>query len=258
MSWRASTEKYRVPLAVDCTGGGGGGAVDVRFTVPTDWDHFWDHVEASHDDIFVTDADGRTLVTFMASTWTYATRSGVIDVDGWTAPASAMCLLWLYYGSGGSNTEGAFVAATPKSAYIDQTNPLSNPHRVVATPERVGDIRPLGRIPKASAEEVYLDWDVRGVLLKRLDASAGSMLDEEISYVSYVVTDSGGSSVSGMVDASKTRFPADGWVRTLIKAGTDGSDYTAVLTVVTTNSAGLARTLTFRCGIKVRNVDLVQ
>lgn len=256
MSWRASTEKHRVPLAVDCTGESG--STDVSFTVPTDWDHFWDRVASSGADVFVTDADGRTLLTFMRSTWTYASRSGVIDVDNWTAPAAAMCLLWLYYGSGGTNSEGAFVAATPKTARIDQTNPLSNPHRVVATPQRVGDTRPLGRISKASAEEVYLDWDVRGVLLRRLDTSAGSQLDEEISYVSYVVTDSGGSTVAGMVDATKTRFPADGWVRTLIKAGTHGQDYTAALTVVTTNSAGLSRTLNLRCGIKVRDVDLVQ
>lgn len=255
MSWRDSGDKFRIPITVDSTAGAGG--IDVTATIPPTLDAFWSYVASAGADVRLTDADGYTLLTFqLGAGFSIATRTGTVEVDNWTSPAAQMCLLWLYWGSGSTSLAGSFVAAAPKTGYIDGSDPSTNPHRVVAVVERPGDNRPRARVAKKAAEEILVDWDLRGVLMGRLDTYAGRKLDEEITYASYAVLDSGGSAVAGMITQTSLRFIADGWIRTLVKAGTAGNDYTIALTVVTVNAGGQSRTLVFRAGLQVRDVAM--
>lgn len=255
MSWRAVTDPYRIPITVDSIAGAG--SIDVSATIPPTLEAFWSKVAAAGADVYLTDADGYTPVTYqLGAGFVIATKVGTVEVDNWTSPAAAMCQLWLYWGSGGATAAGSFVAAAPKTGYIDGSNPGTNPHRVAAVVERPGDNRPRARLSKKAAEEILVDWDLRGVLLGRMDAFAGSKRDEEVKYASYQVLDSAGSAVAGMVSASSLRFIADGWIRTLVKAGTAAQDYTIALTVVTVGAGGQSRTLVFRAGLQVRDVAM--
>lgn len=128
-SWYDSAWAYRWPIYVDVSAAGA--TSDITITIPADFDLFWDNVDSSGDDIRVTEANGRTLVTFdLAAGFNTTTRSGTIEVDnygtthGSGAGASGM-LLWVYWGNAVASTGvSAFVPAAAISGYICTDAPV--------------------------------------------------------------------------------------------------------------------------------------
>ena len=69
--------------------------------------------------------------------------------------------------------------------------------------------------------------------------------------MTYDVLDANGASVAAMVDVTSVRMMHPGWVRVLVKQGSDDTNYILQLQVTTT---GL-RTLRFHAAIKVRTIS---
>ena len=247
MSWHNRNYKQRAALVIDNTTGGAT-SVNVTFTIPTDWDAFWEHVRSDGKDVRLTLADGATVVPAWNMTWTYATRSAVIVADSIAVTAGKMCVLWLYWDYDAESAAGTSAAtgSTPKTAYVEQSAP--GPINVVrCLPLPYGDTRAPRTISKSAAEVVHIWWDLSAVLEVRAATYNQQTTYEEISYVSSWAVYEGSTAKSTMVTANKTTVSGK-VVKTLLQGGTDGTSYTMRLTVVTT----LGRTLEFSASLRIQ------
>lgn len=250
MSWYDAAWKYRIPIAMDNTAGATAN-IDLSMSIPADFDAFWDNVQSDGDDIRITGADGRTLATYDVESFNATTKTGTLEVDNYACQASTMQQLWLYWGnSSATNAESSVTPSSAVSGYICQETPTG--FVVVVQPERQGATQPRNRFQKGSNEQITIWFDFRGMLHQRQKPNEGSVLLEEIDYVSLVQVETGGAAQAAMVDATKTRF-VDGFVGMLVKAGSSGTNYTAICRVVTTGGS-IARTLEGRAYFAVRNV----
>ena len=254
MAWLKSGSSwiYRHSMTID-NSAGAAGAIDATIDIPSDWDAFWTTVNSAGDDIRVADADGYTLLTYDLASWNSTTRVGTIELDNYSAPAGAMLQVHLYWGNSGASAGlSAFAPAAAKSGVIE-VGTVVGP-RIVTVPERPGEARPRVMLAKASTETIWVTWDLSREMQRRLTPNAGSDLYEEIDYASVNVY-LAGVDQTGMYTTTATRYLPNHQVLTEIKAGSDGSDYTIQLTVVTTTPAGKTRTLKRRAWLKVRDVD---
>ena len=241
---------YRCAVAVDNTGGAAS-ATDITITMPKDFDLFWSNINQTDGrDIRVCDADGRTLLVYQLTGFSLATRTVIIEVDGYAMPAAAMCQIWIYWGNASvSSAAGSFVAASAKTGYVMVAMPRGK--IVPAIRENFRAVRPRSTVQKSTGESVYVTFDLRSMLTPRPVGQpfGGSLTHAEIDYVSYRVLNAGGAAGS-LIDATKPRF-LDGYVSVYLTAGTVDTEYTVELTVVTTDE----QTLLFFCWLSVRNPD---
>lgn len=227
---------------------------DVTITVPPGLDAFWSTttgIQSDGDDVRVVGADG-TLLSYKASSFTYASRVLVLDIDNLSVTEGAN-QIFIYWGNSTvSSGAASFATGATLTGYVDLARPTGP--TISLQPERPGDVRPRQQIAIASTDDRYFWVDMRPLLMGAFDKVNSHTLLEEASYVTYIVNDSATGPKTGMVNATKTRF-VDGFVRVLIKGtgGTDGSDYTLIVTIVTTEG----QTITARAWIKVRSVDEV-
>jgi hypothetical protein len=227
VGWYDDSYKYRAAVTVDNSAGSATG--DIQFTVPDDWDHFWDTIQTDGDDIRLVGADGQTLLSYDLSAFTYATRTMTIQVDAATLSGVAgMDLIWLYYGNS-SATDGTSVVAiaSAKAAYVELGTPST--HRLTAQPERPGTDRPRAYLQKTADEQLYVWWRVDQLLERRGRAYMSSIKYEEL-YSAVVTVSLAGVSQGAMVTGTKQRFVElfDGslWVRFFVQAGTTANTYT--------------------------------
>jgi len=255
-SWYDSAWSYRAPVAVDLTASPGT-PQDVTITVPPDLDEFWDNVQADGDDVRITDRDGRTLETYQLQTWTFATKTAVIEVNAAAFTDGKMNALYLYWGNAvAADASSSFTAAGAQTGTIDQGAPAWP--RVIALPETPGVSRPRQRISKNSADQLYVWIDFTELLQRRISASQGSLGYEGISHLLTISITTGGTPQAGMIDATETRFIEPrirgrrrAVAKVLVKAGADGTDYTVDVAVATT----LERIITARMWLLIRDVD---
>jgi hypothetical protein len=250
MSWK-SGRTVRVPIIVDKLTSGTS-AIDISFTVPADHVEFWDAIDAASDDkstIRVTDADGTTDLTWQASSFTFATRTLVVEVDNWTPPAEqVMGVIFIYAGGSDTTNEGSFTAASARTGYAwtcDVDGPIVSPYVGPA-----GATRPTQIIGKAAAETIMVWLDVRAVLAKRTAHYNGHPDCEELVSVDVEVL-LAAADQTAMYDLTETRMTADGLVRFLLKAGTTANQYTIAPTLTTTGG----RVLTPRFLLDVTTAD---
>lgn len=230
MGWLAGWS-YRVPIAVDNTTPAA--TSDVQAPIPADWDHFWDAIDASGNEIRVTQADGFTPVGYQwASTPAFSktNTTGLLEIDNLTCDGTnaGMCVAWLYYGnSGASDGSSSFTASTPVDGFIQANRPGA--FSLIAQPVRPGVPQPPVRFQKTTSERIVLWINVSRLLERRTTESAGHLEWEEVKLVSYLVQDSGGTDDSGtMAEAAETRFvevPSGRdrgfWIGMIAKAGTE-------------------------------------
>lgn len=249
MSWFNTSWKYRAPLAIDNTAGGAG-AADVTCALPADWDAFWNYINQTDGrDLRVCDSNGITLLTYDLNGFNLTARSLTIEIDNYTLVASATRQVWLYWGNSSAATAvSAFAPSSPKSAYALVNAPGARFIRV--GPQRPGELKPRNVITKASAEQVYLWFDFSPVLHRRVEGYNSDKGFEELADVTLVDVQLAAASQAAMIDATTTRFLEGGVVRMLVKAGTSGTDYTAICRCTTS----YGQTVEGRALIKVRNV----
>ena len=249
MAWIKGSDTWnrRAPIAVDNTAGSTGNQY-VQVVVPPDMEEFWTHVNQTDGrDVRITDYTGASIVPYALSGFNATTRTLTINIGLYSAPVVAMYQMWLYWDSATAASGASTVTVdTPKTGKVELGHPTDLRSHVQHEPS--GGVRPVTQLSKPSADADWIYWDLRQVLQQYLSPAYGFGRLEEIGWASVAVT-TGGESQSGMVDATKTRF-IDGWVKTLIKAGSSGTDYTVALTVTTS----LGRTLTARCWLFVRDV----
>jgi hypothetical protein len=246
VSWRSSTDLYRMPITVDHTGAVAG-VFDATATIPADMMHFWSTVQSTGNDIRVVRADGITAVTkFDLDTFSTTNKTGTLEIQD-TAAAQSSLQYWLMWGDSGlSSGVTAFVPVGPKPAYIDQGAPAPGCVVLARAQERPGETAPIFEIAKDPDSTIYV-WFVFGPMLQqRVNPSQGSYELETLTYCTP-------SAAAGLtVTVSATRFedgrPGRGAVKIKVSGGTTANDY--IITATAGTSEG--RVLTMRAKVKVR------
>ena len=249
MSWYSSYFSHREAISVD--NHGGSNPCDIEVVIPIDWPEFWDVVQSSGNDVYVTRDDGINTVSFKLDSFNYSAKTGNIHIDNFTASSTAAALtLWVYWGNPtASSAQTAFTVSNPKTGFIETHQPGTGSSPVIpCQPEAPGATNPRAEVSKASTEDIFIWWDLSRVLARRDFPYQNRRNLEEIQNVRYLVQQQG-STISGMSDNTSIRQVGN-FVRTTIKGGSSGSNAVAILTVVT--DAG--RVLDFRCTIRVNDV----
>ena len=235
MSWDSSSWQFRTPVSVDNISGAS--TIDGEVTIPPSLDLFWDNTKADGYDAVLTDSDGETKLVYKRSTWTHASKSGVLQINDWT-PNNADCVAvaWLYFGNAAAaDGAGTFTASGPKAGNIELSSPGSI--RVAAIREHPGALKPSQVIVKGSAEVLNVWVDVSAVLTPRSLQGNDSARLTEVASVQVAVLD-GGVTQSGMFEAGASRVIESKnkrcWVKVKVKAGSSGTDYTLQVKIITT------------------------
>jgi len=258
MSWRRESATVRWTKRADITidnSAGTTAAHNVSITIPSQWDDFWDTIDASGAELRVTGSDGYNTVVWDLSAFDRTARTGTIRAEAISMTAATMQRLCLYWGSVGTagSASGSPATATPKTGYlaIDMKSRV-----LVAIPEDAGSTTPRLSISKGTTDELDVVIDYGALMSRRMALHAGRLLAEEVDRISLTVLDSGGADVSSMYDLSKCRFigTADqSFVSLRIKGGSNATNYTAVLNMATSGT-GSPNTILFRFGVQVNNV----
>lgn len=244
----------------------GSGVYDVELTVPPGWDAFWSTIDASGHGIRVTEADGITPVEYRWSSFTKATKTGVLRLKDFDsgAVADVAALAWLHYAPTAAPTDGSVTTwiSTPDPAYLELGQPpLSRVIPARPIPVRSAVPQDIVQLPIASIEAVYLDFS--GALIQSSTPYNGGPEYEELLSVEGVALDPAGVSVASRIDADETRFVVLRRgrerrlaVRYVITPGDTANVWTLVPTVRTIDPAGLSRRMSPRVG--VRAVSLLE
>lgn len=225
MAWYDDAYRGRVAIIVDDRAGSG--SRDVTVTVPPTLAEFWDTIQADGDDIRLTLDDGVTPVIYQLASWTYATRTAVIEVDGATAPQAAMCVLWLYYGNASATSgAGSFTAASARTGRIVETVP--GPSVPILQGLAAGQ-RPPSVWVGATGESRRIWWDLTGILSPLRQPSEGQTAGQEVQAILADAQD-GGAGASSLWVAGSERVTVTPDGRTLAgyiaTGGADGGRYT--------------------------------
>lgn len=249
MSWLDGGWKQRKAIAVDNTGGGT--VLDIKTVIPTDFEVFWEAIDASGAELRVTLADGITAIDYDITGFSKTNRTCDLWIDALSAAATdSTPIIWLYFdNSGASDQSQTLTIGTWVNGKVETV--CAPADRVLrARPPKAGATQPEIRLSKTSLEQVHVWIDVDRLLERRCAKYADSLRAEEIDYLSYEVVLAGQPQAS-MVDETQTRLVDSGLCRLLIKAGTNNSDYTISLTVGTTTG----RVLNPRALMLVRDID---
>lgn len=271
MAWKDGGWKYRIPIAIDNSTPSA--LVDVQIPIPEDFDLFWDTIDTAGDELRITQADGITDATYQlgaSPAWSKANRTGIIELDGFTADGTdaGVVLGWLYWGlSGAGNGEGSFTVSTPVNGYLHMGAPaiLGGGQRPIP-----GSSRPERRIQKTVGERIYIWFELRNQLERRSRKYAKKFFWEEVQRVVSTISTGGSTTpTSTMAEAASTRFvetPAGAfYVGVIVKAGTTATDYTIEPVIktfapeITIDTGALVqgqyRTLEPRALLRVEDID---
>lgn len=254
MSWYHQDWTQRAPILIDNFNGAS--QIDATVALPADFPRFWENVDAANSgaDIRVTLADGRTLATFDVDGFNSSTKTALIEIDNLAATSTdAGLILWLYWGATGKSSATTTFAPAQgaKTGHVSVAVPGSGTQRMVkCAPEAPGAQTPRTEVHKTSNDTIHLWWDLTGVLGTRAIPEEGRRSLDEVDNVSYTVFEQS-TPVPGMITESETRMVGAGFVRTTIKAGSNGTNYLARLLVTLTSG----RVLDFRCTIRVNDVQ---
>lgn len=266
MAWfklSASTNPFNVrfPIAVDATGVASSTNRDVQVTIPKTLELFWESIGSDGFDIRVTDADGITQIDYDWGSWTYASRTGVLEIYGasgsnnWEAEASSIPLIWIYVGD--SDAGDGSTTATLTSALNGYLSPERPSEIIVVSDPTPGRQTPDNSRSKSSGDRRGYWFDFRPVLRQGARRYNDRSEWEELDFVE-VSSESGGSASSLEIESS-TRFEGAGLVRVVVSGGTDGTDYTLIVKATTRipdDSVGATRqTVEGRLLIQVRDQD---
>lgn len=224
---------YRIPIAIDNTTAAA--TVNVSAPVPEDFDHFWDTIDTSGDEIRVTGADGFEVLTYAwasSPAFNKTNKVGTLEIGTMNADGTnnTMVLAWLYYGnSGAASGAGSPSTTSQVNGYIY----LGKPKRFVVSGEPVtqGLTQPTAPLQKGTAEDVYIWVEMRGALESRVRKSGERYLWEEVHRVEVTAEDDAGNPITSVYVEDKTRFVETErgfYVGVKVDAGSDGTKYTII------------------------------
>ena len=260
MSWLrvgSTVPQFRRSISIDATAAAT--ASDVSIVIPPALSEFWDAIDASGNELRVTDADGETALTYQVtgsiSGFDRSTRDGIIQIDNYDPAAVCVGQAWLYYGiSGASSGAGSFTFAASRTGYLYPGAPVSI---ISALPQRPGDTRPRDAVSKSADEVTWIWFDFKDLLQVLTTPNGEQQQWEELDEVTYYVT-LAGATQAGMVSASSVRIIGGRYVQLLVQGGSSGSSYTVVAQATTTYpTQQTGRTLSARCLVRVKDTSEV-
>lgn len=253
MSWLRTSDgykpTYRTSITIDTTASAA--AADAQILIPDSYSHFWETIDSSGYELRVTAADGVTILDYQLASFNKTNRAGYIQIDNFAPAEATVNQVWLYYGmSGAPDKSKAFVYSASKTGYIYLGAPGP---ATPAIPERPGDTVPRDIVSKSSSEARWFWFDFGPRLQRRSTPGDGYDHWEEIYSVSYDVQ-TGGASVPAMITATSPKIISGRFVQVLVSAGSNGTDYTIIVTVKTRHPPDLtAQTIQARAVLKVRD-----
>lgn len=237
-----------------------GATKDAEFTIPASWDDFWDTIDTAGAQLRVTKADGVTGVTYQIGTkvsWSKANRLGNIEIEDLVFATGSAGVLWLYYGNAtATDGAGSFTATTPTEIFVIVRRPTQP--TITAAPAAPGELTPRIRLAKTTSDVRYIAWDITNELAPPVGTAYDGGKFEEPAALDFDVVQSGSPVGTMYTDANVYASEVDGriYALTLIQAGTDANDYTAVLKVRTTipdTANTIHRTLEYRALLSVND-----
>jgi hypothetical protein len=264
VSWYDDNFKRRAAISVPNSAGAASGDIDI--TIPPDWDEFWDIIDSAGEELRITQADGRTLVSYDVDkpgggAFSVGARTGRLRIDGGTLKntANACCLFWVYFDT--DTTAGAGDVAVTMASILDGYIELGRPadRRIVLQKQPPGLTRPQSLESKESTATIHYWLDAAQVLELYRRPSSGHLQYEEVAGVLVVVKDDAGADADTLEVHADTRFvevirgrERRMWIRISVTGGTDGSRYTVGVVVYTSTPADSTnQTITHRFGLAV-------
>tara|TARA_Y100000310_G_scaffold337545_1_gene424851 strand:+ start:865 stop:1629 length:765 start_codon:yes stop_codon:yes gene_type:complete len=247
--WYDTAWKERAPVSVDILGGAGSPALyDIQFTVPADWQRFWDNIKPDGFDVILTNADG-DLLTFKRVSFTYASQALVLAVDNFSSQNNdSTNLIWIYWNnSAATDLTSAFSPTSTKEAIIYLGQPSNRVVGHSGINAQTTD-SPSVIFGKTTVDDVNIWFNTGAYLSKRIDPQNKRLFFEAIRFCQVELYGKTGVPVTLTCDESKTRF-ISGWTACRVAAGTDGQNYTIALNITTT----LGQIFSLRCGLQVRD-----
>ena len=248
--WYNTAWKERAPVSVPILGGGGGsGTYDVQFTVPSDWDQFWNNIRSGDAfDVILTSADG-DLLTFKRVAFTFATRTLELAVDNLNVTNNdATNLIWIYWNnSTASDAASVFTPTSTKPGLIFLATPSN---RIVGydSPTAHTSDAPAVIFGKVTTDNCWLWFNTGGYLSGRIDPYNKRKFIEGVKHCQVELFGKTGVPVTLTCNENETRF-ISGWTGVRVAAGTDGQNYTVSLNITTT----LGQVFSLRAGLQVRD-----
>lgn len=254
-SWYSSSWLQRAPVMVDAVTGTSTGTVDVTYVVPAVWAAFWDNLVDTTTglDLIVTGPDGRTLLSWDLSGFSYSSRTCTVRIDGLVlADTGKAEIVWMYWNKAApSDLTSVVTISSAITGYVALGQPVPQ-YTVRAAPIQPGRTKPTQSVSKSPSETIHIWWDVTDALVVRSprDLYASHTGLEGIAYA----TPSMAAGATASATATKTRYIQDNgrlYVRTQITGGSDGNTETAYLTLVTKpgHPTGDSRILVFACSV---------
>ncbi len=246
----------------------------IEFDPPESWDDFWDTIDTDGYGIRVCQSDGYDLSTYE---WTTATggsafnkanRTGTLVFGSaaatYTTNQDEPRVYWLYYDPESAATDGSSTPPTTGDNYAaDVIRARPAAPLILAGRESPGAATPSQVVGKMSAEEVRIIWDLTGVLNEAFGVAFGvseRVSWEEVKELSFDVqlAAASQSAMVGLSENGLSHFDGRTYATTVVKAGTSGVIYTAILSITTsvpTSGQAVRQTLEYRCLVKVQDPD---
>lgn len=255
MSWYSESGEafpFRAAVALDYDLGALN-STDFTITVPVDFERFWANIQATGDDIRITDAIGLTKLTYQLQAFTLATRTCIIEIQGLTpSQINSATIVFLYWGDDDvASGAGSFTASTPRSGYVMVGGPAPDATTFIARAQNPGDTVAAEEISKTTGESFGFWWDISQILNSRQTPyNARTMLEEVKSIVVEVET--GGTPSGALFDVTKSRLVSPGLVRVWLQAGVDATEYIVITKIEITDGQD-ARIRDLRTILKVND-----
>lgn len=240
--WFDNAWSYRAAFLVVL----GGESNNINHALPTDLDELWDNIADAGKDIRLTSSSS-VLVPHKLDAFGTSPRGGTVQAEslgfGASGAATTGCgVMWLYWGNSDASAPGAH---TPDQTSLRETSqstclpPRST--RVLAFRSATdGQTSLRETVRKATSEDRPITFDVTDILCSRQGQRNSRQGGGGLDLIVWSVRQ-GGTPVPAMVALNTTRYieTADGrhLVTVRAKGGADGSNYTGVLTLTTTDGA---------------------
>ena len=226
-----------MPVAIDAiaTGDAGIAARDTEFTIPNDWDLFWENIRSDMFDVIPVDPNGNQLTFSRKSGANYSTRTLTIEVDGYATKGQSIVKIYLYFQNPdqSSDLSTSTTMTNVLTGYIE----LARASQLVASQAllRPATTTPQTSFVKASVDEIDIYFFVGNFFGDRSTKYNGRLLYEDINYVNILSLDSSSTNDTNRYDENQTRF-VEGHIRVRAKGGSNGTDYALVCRLVTTET----------------------
>lgn len=266
--WYNASWRYRVPISLDCTAGGGG-PYDVSWTVPKDFNDFWQNVLSTGFDMVLTEWDGITEIVNgagQATAWdrgvgfNKTTKTCTVRIDGLTVGStnpitdSQHNLVWLYFGASStvapsSHTFGVVALGATVTSRSSILDPRKVTPKFFTRPEAPGALVASRSFQMASTETTFLFVDFEAELLARLGTYENHPNGDGLRSVTVSSEKAGVG--SAVVSTTNVAFVDHKVIRIRCSGGTSGDSHTVKIKAVTASD----RTLDRRFILKFQDVD---